>query len=343
MISQDKQPMRFAIVGAGAIANPHSDAFAKTNKADLVAVVDINQAAAVAMAEKHGAKVFAEVQSLISSGSVDAAIVCTPPNSHGDICCELLKNGIHVLCEKPITVSSVTANRMFDAAEKSGTILTMASKFRFVKDVQKAKELITSGTIGDVILFENMFTCNVDMTKRWNSDREVSGGGVLIDNGTHSVDIMRFLLGPLFDLQVIEGKRVQDMQVEDTVKIFVRSADGVMGDIDLSWSINKDQPNFINLYGSNGALSVGWGESKYRRNDDDQWTVFGSGYDKVQSFVDQIDNFVGAIGGDEELIVQPEDALASVAVIETAYAAMVDAKWHKIDSFQEADSVSVSP
>ena len=342
MISQDKQPMRFAIVGAGAIANTHSDAFAKTNKADLVAVVDINQAAAVAMAEKHGAKVFAEVKSLISSGSVDAAIVCTPPNSHGDICCELLKNGIHVLCEKPITVSSVTANRMFDAAEKSGTILTMASKFRFVKDVQKAKELITSGTIGDVILFENMFTCNVDMTKRWNSDREVSGGGVLIDNGTHSVDIMRFLLGPLFDLQVIEGKRVQDMQVEDTVKIFVRSADGVMGDIDLSWSINKDQPNFINLYGSKGALSIGWGESKYRCNGDDEWTVFGSGYDKVQSFVDQIDNFVGAINGDEELVVQPKDALASVAVIETAYAAMADAKWHAIDSLPKADSVGVS-
>ena len=342
MISQEKQPMRFALIGAGAIANTHSDAFAATDKAQLVAVVDVNKAAAVAMAEKHGASVFEDVESLLAGDTIDAAIVCTPPNSHGDICCELLRRGIHVLCEKPITVSSVIAQRMFDAAEQGDAILTMASKFRFVKDVQKAKQLIEDGTIGDVVLFENIFTCNVDMTKRWNSDRAISGGGVLIDNGTHSVDIMRFLLGPLIDLQVVEGKRVQDMQVEDTVKIFVRSAAGVMGDIDLSWSINKDQPNFINLYGSNGTLHVGWGESKYRCYDDKDWTVFGSGYDKVQSFVDQIDNFVGAIRHDEELIVKPEDALASVAVIETAYAALNDAKWHSIEPMQDASPANAS-
>ena len=342
MITQGKQPMRFALIGAGAIANTHSDAFANTDKADLVAVVDINKSAAVAMAEKHGASVYSDVESLLAGDEVDAVIVCTPPNSHGEICCNLLKRGIHVLCEKPITVSSAVAQEMFAAAEAGGAILTMASKFRFVKDVQKAKQLIADGTIGDVVLFENMFTCNVDMTKRWNSDRAISGGGVLIDNGTHSVDIMRFLLGPLVDLQVVEGKRVQDMQVEDTVKIFVRSVDGVMGDIDLSWSINKDQPNFINLYGSEGTLHVGWGESKYRRNGDDDWTVFGSGYDKVQSFVDQIDNFVAAIAGTEELIVQPDDALSSVAVIETAYAALADAKWHAIEPLQDKAANSVS-
>ena len=337
------EPVRVALIGAGAISSAYSLALEAMDQMNLVGVADVNPQAASDLAEKHNCASFECFEKMCDETKPEAVIVCTPPATHREIAVSLMDRSIHVLCEKPLATTPEDAWTMIRAAQSNEVIFTMASKFRFVPDVAKTRELLSEGILGDIILFENSFTGVVDMSTRWNSDPALSGGGVLIDNGTHSVDVMRFLLGPLIDLQVVEGKQVQDMQVEDTVKIFVRSADGVMGDIDLSWSINKDQPNFINLYGSNGALSVGWGESKYRRNDDDQWTVFGSGYDKVQSFVDQIDNFVGAIGGDEELIVQPEDALASVAVIETAYAAMVDAKWHKIDSFQEADSVSVSP
>jgi predicted dehydrogenase len=330
MISQDQQPLRFALIGAGAIAGTHSDAILQTDAAQLTSIMDVNPAAANEMASAHQAEVYCDLGSLLQAENFDAAIVCTPPDSHPDICCELLKRGIPVLCEKPIAVSSQHAEKMFDAAEQGNAILTMASKFRFVQDVQKTRQLIADGVIGDLVLFENMFTCNVDMSKRWNSDPSVSGGGVLIDNGTHSVDIMRFLLGPLADLQVVEGKRVQAIDVEDTVKIFVRSETGVMGDIDLSWSINKDQPYFINLYGSEGTLHVGWGESKYKRHDESEWNVFGSGYNKVQCFVDQIENFVGAIRGTAELIVQRADALASVAVVETAYSALKDSQWHAV-------------
>ena len=332
MISQNRQPLRFALIGAGAIANTHSDAFLRSESAQLSIVMDIDAKAAANLAEKHDAKTLGSVEELLASDDFDAAVVCTPPASHPEICCSLLEAGKHILCEKPIATNLQQTNKMFASADAGNALLTMASKFRFVKDVQRAKEIIKSGKIGEIVLFENMFTCSVDMSTRWNSDHEISGGGVLIDNGTHSVDIMRFLLGPLTELQVIEGKRIQNIQVEDTAKVFVRSHAGVMGDIDLSWSINKDQPNFINIYGSDGTLHVGWGESKYRCKNDSDWTVFGSGYDKVQSFVDQIDNFVGAIRGTDTLIVQPEDAIASVAVIETAYAALRDSRWHAVDS-----------
>ncbi len=133
------------------------------------------------------------------------------------------------------------------------------------------------------------------MTQRWNSDPTISGGGVLIDNGTHSVDIMRYFLGPIAEIQVVEGKRVQDIPVEDTVRVFVRSAAGVMGTIDLSWSINKELPYYLSIYGSAGTLHVGWKESKFRRSGDADWTVFGNGYDKIQAFGSQLDNFVAAI------------------------------------------------
>jgi predicted dehydrogenase len=208
----------------------------------------------------------------------------------------------------------------------------MASKFRYARDVVEAKSIVASGLIGDVVLFENSFTSRVEMKNRWNSDPTISGGGVLVDNGTHSVDILRYFLGPLVEIQVVEGRRVQDIPVEDTVRVFVRSAAGVMGSIDLSWSLNKELPYYISVYGSSGTLHVGWKESKFRRAGDAEWTLFGNGYDKVQAFRSQIDNFVRAINGIEFPLITLTDALASVEVIDAAYDAMWRASWVPIAS-----------
>jgi predicted dehydrogenase len=173
-----------------------------------------------------------------------------------------------VLCEKPLAICPEEAAIMVAAAERSQATLSMASKFRYARDVVEAKSIVASGLIGEIVLFENAFTSRVDMTNRWNSDPKVSGGGVLIDNGTHSVDITRHFLGPLVEIQVVEGRRVQNIPVEDTVRIFVKSVAGVMGSIDLSWSVNKELPHYLSIYGSAGTLHVGWKESKFRRAGD---------------------------------------------------------------------------
>ncbi len=219
---------------------------------------------------------------------------------------------------------------MIAAADARGVVFTMASKFRYVTDVARAKSFIQSGVIGEVVLFENVFTGRVDMTKRWNSDPKIAGGGVLIDNGTHSVDLTRYVLGGLAEVQAMEGHRIQGLPVEDTAKMFVRSKSDVLGSIDLSWSVSKELPYFIAVYGSSGAILVGWRESKYRRAGDQEWTVFGQGYDKLDAFKRQLENFAGAVRGEESLVVTPEDALASVQVIEAAYRSLARGGWEPI-------------
>jgi predicted dehydrogenase len=324
--------MRLGLIGAGGIAQAYVQALAQSTTAELVGVADVRAEAAAALAERAGCPAFGSADELVEQTECEGAIVCTPPVTHPEICCGLLDRGIHVLCEKPLAIGPDEARSMLAAADRSDAHLTMASKFRYARDVVEAKSIVTSGLIGDVVLFENAFTSRVEMKTRWNSDPLISGGGVLVDNGTHSVDILRYFLGPLAEIQVVEGRRVQDIPVEDTVRVFVRSAGGVMGSIDLSWSLNKELPYYISVYGSSGTLHVGWKESKFRRASDAEWTVFGSGYEKVQAFRAQIDNFVRSIQGLEAPLITLADALASVEVIDAAYDAMWRATWAPISS-----------
>jgi predicted dehydrogenase len=323
--------LKLALVGAGAIAQAYAKVLERSSCAALAAVADVRPEAATALAEAYGCDRHAGHRELIEAGKVEGAVVCTPPASHPDICVDLVEAGLPVLCEKPLAIEREAAVRMIEVAERRQTILTMASKFRYASDVVRAKSIVESGILGDIVLFENAFTSRVDMARRWNSRPEISGGGVLIDNGTHSVDIMRYFLGPLESVHAVEGRRSQGLAVEETVRIFVRSRSGVLGNIDLSWSINKELDSYINIYGSRGTVSVGWRRSRYRQASSADWVDFGEGYDKLQALSDQVTNFVRAVRGEERLCITAEDALASVEVIEAAYADLGRAHWIQVD------------
>jgi predicted dehydrogenase len=328
--------IRFGLVGTGAIAQSYVQAFENCDEAALVAVADNRTEAAKLVADRIHCASFDSVERMVAATDLDAAIVCTPPVSHPEICIHLAHSGINVLCEKPFSIDEDSARRMLNAARRSGVKLTMGSKFRYVEDIIHAKSMVASGVLGDLVLFENVFASRVDMMSRWNSNPAVSGGGVLIDNGTHSVDLMRYFLGPLAAVHALEGRRSQGLIVEETATVFVRSLSGVICSIDLSWSISKHRDSFLDIYGSRGAISVGWKSSSYIDFAVGKWSQFGTGYNKVQAFRSQIENFAKAIRGEEELLITGDDAIASVNIIESAYKALRQNKWVPVPSSLES-------
>jgi predicted dehydrogenase len=325
------EKIRFGVVGAGAVAQDYARAFQASDEAGVAAVVDVREDAAAALAGVLGCVSYTSYQEMAERGAPEAVLVCTPPASHAEICLHFIERKLPVLCEKPFALNVTDTVRVLEAARKNKVAITMASKFRYVPDVAEAKRIVDSGILGDIVLFENAFASRVDMSNRWNSNPAISGGGVLIDNGTHSLDLARHFLGPLAEVLAIEGPRRPGLDVEDTVSVFVRSRQGVIGTIDLSWTINKELDRYISIFGSRGALLVEWRESKYRQLDSRGWVAFGSGYDKVAAFRAQLTNFARAIKGEETLLVGPGDILGSVRVVEAAYESLRRSHWTPVN------------
>jgi len=321
--------LRFGLVGAGGIAQAYAQAFNESKCCELVAVADVREDSAKALAEIVGGKSFSDYKQL-ADVELDAVIVATPPVSHPEIACFFMERGTPVLCEKPLCLSVAEAEKMINTAEANNVLFTMASKFRYCEDVVKAKGILASGMLGDVLQFENAFTAKVDMSKRWNSEAAMSGGGVLIDNGTHSVDIIRYFLGAIDSVLVVDAGGTQGLKVDENVKMFAKTKNNVTASVDLTWGINKELPYFISIFGTNGVLHIGWRESKYKLNSSPDWTVFGKGYDKVASFKGKVENFADALRGKEYLYIKPADALASVHVIEAAYKSLNQNLWQPV-------------
>lgn len=324
--------LRLGIVGAGRIAGAYAEIVTGCELVEMVGVADQDPTAAKNLAQELECDVFDSHLSLAEAAQPDAVILCTPPVTHPDLATDLLREQISVMCEKPLAISSTEARRMLAVAASTNALLTMASKFRYVEDVRLAREIARSGQIGELILVENTFASRVDMADRWNSQPATAGGGVLIDNGTHSVDLVRYLLGPIGQVMALEGRRAQELEVEDTAQMFLRSSDGVRATVDLSWSLNKEREWFFEIYGSDGTIQVGWNRSRYRFGDDGDWIELGSGYSRQQAMRAQVANFAAAILKGEELRIDATDAIASVEVIEAAYRSLSHDGWVSVDS-----------
>ena len=135
---------QIGIIGVGAIAQAYLKAVDDSGVARVAAIADIREAAVQAAAETAGCKGFTDYRKMAEKMKLDAVILCTPPATHEEIAVYLLDRKIPVLCEKPLSIAEASARRILEAGNRNGTLVAMASKFRYVEDVIKTKSILAS-------------------------------------------------------------------------------------------------------------------------------------------------------------------------------------------------------
>ncbi len=310
------------IVGAGAIGAVHIETAMALPKVRLAAVCDAREEVAKAVAERTGARCHTEFRNLAYEERLDGVIVCTPPATHPEIGQFFLRSGINVLCEKPLAIDARSAVKMQACAKRNRRLLMLASKFRYVEGVVAARQILREGTLGAIRHAEIVFTSNVDMRARWNSDPAQSGGGVVIDNGSHAADICRYLFGPVVSVAAVGYTRVAELAVEDSAYLYLGTQDGTGVTVDVSWSLERHLPYYIRIYGEHGRLCVGWRETTLSLNPSIAATRIAPGYSKIEAFRAVQEDFVNASSGSGVPRIDAADGLASVEVIDAAYEAI---------------------
>ncbi len=317
---------RVGLIGAGRIGRAHAEAAAGLDGAALVAVADVDSERAAAVATHHGAEVL-DIEKMADRHRLDLVVVAAPPVSHPALVEPLLRGGVPVLCEKPLAVSPAAAHALADLAAHTGTPLTMAAKFRFVADVARGRWLIGTGLLGDLLKIEVSFASRVDMTSRWNADPVVSGGGVLIDNATHGVDLVRYLAGEIVEVQAMAGRNGQTLRVEDSATLLARTAQGALAQVDVTWSFRRLSSTYLAVYGTRGTVELGWQGGHAVTAASPEPYEFGSGYRKIDSLRTNLAAVLAGLAAGDPLPVTAADAVAVAEVIDAGYASLRDGGW----------------
>ena len=251
------QNLKVGIVGFGRIAGVHADAWRAVSGVELVSVCDESFQSRERAAEQ-GLRGYDNLEAMIEREGLDAVSICTPPSVHAAQTIAAMQYGVNVLCEKPLTPNSSSTRNVLHAAQDAGVILQMATKFRHVPAIQFAKTLMEEGEIGDIETFHIEFVGAVDMINRWNSVRSIAGGGVIMDNGSHALDLLNYLFSDLKRVQSLDIQPIQKLEVEDQAMLLVETGAGVVGDVMLSWSQPSQGDTYLSIHGSKGDISIGW-------------------------------------------------------------------------------------
>lgn len=320
--------MQVGIIGVGRAGKTHLEAWQRIEGVEIRAVAD-RLPAVRRWAREAGLRTYGDPLDMIAREPLDAVSICTPSVSHAQVTVACLERNLAVLCEEPLATNRPDALRMLRTAARLGSHLGLATKFRYVADVVRARELIAGGAIGDPVAFEIDFSSMVDMSQRWNCRRAVSGGGVIIDNGCHAFDIVEFLFGTVSRVHATRLKSVQNIGVEDSATILV-AVGRLIGRIDLSWSLATGRETYVTVYGSRGTIEVGWRGSRLRLTDEPAQAI-GAGYDKGEAHERMMRGFKALVAGEAEPWITPRECLGTAAAVEASYVSLRSGGWVDVD------------
>ena len=322
---------KVAIVGAGLIGNKRAAALKKFKNCQLVAVADVNLAAAQNLAKEYGGEAISDWRRAVARKDVDIVIVSTSNQSLAEVSIAALKNKKHILCEKPFGRNVRESKAILAAAKKSGRLVKVGFDHRFYPHVRRAKEELEKGTIGRLLFIRGRYGHGgrVGLEKEWRAQKDIAGGGELLDQGTHLIDLCRWFGGEPTKVLGVTETKFWPIAVEDNAFVILKNKN-VTSQFHVS-TTNWGNIFSLELFGDKGALFIDGKGGRYG-----QATLrigikqlpYGSLKIKTftysdeeigNSWAEEFKNLLGAVEGKEKISGDGQDGLRANEIVEEVY------------------------
>ncbi len=332
-------PLRFAIIGSGAIAAKHAQAIAAVPGAQLAAVWGAIPEQGKKFAAEWRAEFVPDIETLAARDDIAAATVATPSGAHAMVALPFLRRGKAVLCEKPLEITLEKIDAILDASEAHNATLAGVLQLRLGAGAQAMKRAVEQRRFGNLALCsaylkwwrEQAYYDAVD----WRGTLELDGGGALMNQGIHGVDLLQWLAGMPCDVFAFSGRLAHErIEVEDTIAVSLKYPSGAMGVIEASTACKPGFAMRIELCGDKGSAVLEddriarWQFDDERPEDESIRTmesgaiVSGSGDPRAIGFEGHrilIEDLVGAIHEKRPPMIPGSEARNAVQLILAAY------------------------
>jgi len=324
------RPLRIGLIGVGGIAQMHRDGYVAAG-ADVVALADVHAPTLAARATSWGvARTYADYHEMLRAGDLDAVSICAPTAVHHPATLAAAAAGVHVLCEKPIALDLGQADAMIDACRRAGVVLTINHQLRSHGAATLARRMLAAGDLGaisHVRLRQAHDWAGAATVGPSFATRAVAGGGTLLDNGCHLMDLARFIGGDVDEVFARVARRKFDVEVEDTAHVSLGFASGAIGTVEVAWTGTGWEEGWW-IYGSEGALEYSnrTGEPLLRHvHRTSPGTTWGETDVTVHRFAGaspharHVRAFVDAVRGEREVACSGEDGREAVRLVLASY------------------------
>src|ERR671914_2094120 len=228
------EKLRFGILGCGVIGPHHAKAIAGLASAELVAVADVDPELAENLAEQYGCSHHTSLEEMLSGVDLDAVCVCTPTGMHAEGAITVLEAGKDVVIEKPVDVTLKAADRLIEVQRATGRRVAVVSQHRFDAGAQAVREALVRGEFGhltsgsaDVRWWRSQSYYD---SGGWRGTWELDGGGVLVNQAIHSIDLLQWLMGQVVEVTAYTGLLAHErIEVEDTAVANLKVEGGGLG------------------------------------------------------------------------------------------------------------------
>ncbi len=250
-------PMRFALIGAGNIAKIYVQAFDAIPDAQVTVVCSRTQATGEALAATCGADWLPDYREAVARRDVDAVVVATPSGSHGEVAIAAAQAGKHILVEKPLEITLARTDAIIEAAQQAGVVLACVFPLRFAAGVGHAKAALDAGRLGRLTLadvYVKWYRPQSYYDRAWRGTWESDGGGALMNQAIHNIDLVQWLAGPVAGVFGRTATLAHNMQTEDTASAVLTFENGALGVIQGATSAWPGDPARVELHGDQGTI-----------------------------------------------------------------------------------------